>query len=57
MAKIKAVPRDTTKSVAALVYLPDLAEALLDKCPSNWYHKIYSPVNLNFSLWGCREEK
>ena len=47
--KIKSVPMEATKSIATLVYLPDLAEASLDKFPSSWYnnHKIKSYKNLS----------
>lgn len=53
--KIKDVPMDVTKNIAALVYLPGLVETSLDKCPSCWYNNIMIKNFIRLSkydFWG-----
>lgn len=42
----KVVPRETTKSIATLVY----PSGFTDECPSNWYGYIHIYTNINVSV-------
>lgn len=44
-----SVPRETTKSIAILVYPSGLSRDLPDECPSSRYNKLNITKYLNFS--------